>query len=255
MVSLSIVIFGNLTWTAHVHGQPLTSSCPAISQIPPVLTLASFKSLVLVLTTNSICVGHSDATFIEMAESRGGKLLSQRNEVVSYLDRHCKPCIRHKECELLVNEEVCTVCNNYRSNLRAMLSRFLKSKASVHHKTNIRYMNSCQKRARLLIAKAALRNKQRQLGRLKTKLKELTKKQGVEISDGLSGDFSDVIRDYDGEIKKLPANNFKRVFWEQQVSYLSTHHAIAMDYHNRCQQSGPKANAAEGGTLCLFVGA
>ena len=98
IVSVSVVISSNLTWTAHVHGQPLTCG----SQIPPVLSLASFMPLVDLVTTSRICAGHSDSTFIEMARTRGGKLLSQTNEVVAYLDEHWEPCIRHKNCELLV---------------------------------------------------------------------------------------------------------------------------------------------------------
>ena len=47
-------------------------------------------------------------------------------------------------------------------------------------------MNSHQKRARILMAKAALHNKQRQLSRMKAKLKELTKKEGVKITNDLS---------------------------------------------------------------------
>ena len=198
-----------------MHGQPVTS----VSQISPVLSLESFKSLVSLLTASRICAGHSDSTFVEMARARGGKLMSQKNEVVSYLDEHCEPCIRHRNCELLVSEEVCcSICADYRSNLRAMYSRFRKGAAAVHPKTNIRYMNTRQKKARLLMAKAALRNKQRQLSRMKAKLKELTKKEGVEISEELSHDLSGVIGEYGKEIRKLPANDFKRILWEQQVS-------------------------------------
>ena len=120
-----------------------------------------------------------------------------------------------------IGASVCSACADYRSNLRAMHSRFRKRATEVHPKTNIRYMNSHQKRARLLMAKAALRNKQRQLSRMKAKLKELTKKEGVEITDDLSQDLSGVMSDYGKEIKRLPANDFKRILWEQQVSYLS----------------------------------
>ena len=119
-----------------------------------------------------------------------------------------------------IGASVCSACADYRSNLRAMHSRFRKRATEVHPKTNIRYMNSHQKRARLLMAKAALRNKQRQLSRMKAKLKELTKKEGVEITDDMSQDLSGVMSDYGKEIKRLPANDFKRILWEQQVSYL-----------------------------------
>ena len=260
VVTLSLVVSENLSWTAHVHGQMVNPAvCCATSHIPPVLTLELFKALVLVLTTNNICAGHSDSTFVEMAETRGGKFLSQRKEVVSYLDKHLEPCIRHKECELLVKGAiVCSVCENYRSNLRAMYSSYTrKNKRPIHSKTNLRYMSSHQKRARMLQVKAALHNKRRQLERVRKKVAELTEKQGVEISDDLSGDFNDVIKDHDEEIKKLPANSFKRVFWEQQVSNNKLHkHAVNVLLQlPRCRQNVQRGNQAEDGILCLCVGA
>ena len=220
LVSMSLIISSNLTWTIHVHGQMLNpENCAATSDIPQDLTLESFKALISTLMKCNICAGHDDAKFIEMAEARGGKLQSQTNQVVSYLDSLCKPCIRHRECELLVKEVLCTVCKNYRSNLRAMYSSYIKKKGKLtHRKTNVRYLSPRQKRARLVTMKAALRNKQRQLDRVRKKLTELTEKHGVEVTDNLSGDFSGIIKDYDEEIKQLPIKDFKRVFWEQQVS-------------------------------------
>ncbi len=57
----------------------------------------------------------------EMAEARGG---NQTNQVVSYLDSLCKPCIRHRECELLVKEVLCTVCKNYRKGPCILVTKY-----------------------------------------------------------------------------------------------------------------------------------
>lgn len=227
IISMSLIVHLNLTWMVHVHGKMVNPAmCSVFSNIPSTLTYDAFKILVSIMMSSNVCAGNPDACFVEMAETRKGKFLSPNKELVCYLDDYCVnkdgkpyPCtIRHVKCELLVKDALCLVCHKYRSNLRAMYSSYTKKKNVVTcSKTNLRYLHSPQKRARMLRMKAVLLNKERQISRLREKLNDLTNEHGVEVTKELKDDFSGVIKDYDPEIKKLPAQHFKRVFWEQQV--------------------------------------
>ena len=192
LVSVSLVVHFDLAWVVHAHGHvvdPLLSS--VLSDLPSTLTIHAFQVLVSRIVSSKVCKGHPDANFVAMAKSHNGKFLSPKKDLVCYLDSYSSveqngiiyPCtVRHAKCELLVKEKVCIVCNNYRSNLRAMYSNFTKNNntVSVASRRNIRYMSSPQKRAKMLKMKAVLFNRQRQLKRLKAKLKVLTDKHGIE---------------------------------------------------------------------------
>lgn len=82
IISISLVIFSDLTWVLHVHEKVLTKSiCPVIGSIPQRLTLNAFESLLSILTKCDICIGHHDAAFIEMAEAKKGQFFSPAKQV------------------------------------------------------------------------------------------------------------------------------------------------------------------------------
>ncbi len=83
--------------------------------------------------------------------------------------------------------------------------------------TNLRYMQTPQKERRIRALKQALRNKQRRLQRIEAKLHVLTKQSGVQIDADLQNDFKSIIDSNQDDIGRLPVDDFKRVFWQQQV--------------------------------------
>ena len=74
LVSMSLIISSNLTWTIHVHGQMLNpENCAATSDIPQDLTLESFKALtgISTLVKCNICAGHDDMNTIFVIKMNG----------------------------------------------------------------------------------------------------------------------------------------------------------------------------------------
>ncbi len=53
---------------------------------------------------------------------------------------------------------------------------------------------------------------------LQQKLRTLTENDGVEVSHDMQLDLQKVIECHNPEVQKLPMDDCKRVFWEQQVS-------------------------------------
>lgn len=63
----------------------------------------------------------------------------------------------------------------------------LSNKVNKH--TNLRYLRSPQKVQRIKALRSALRNKQRQLQRLRKKLELLTYKEGLDVPEDLQQDI------------------------------------------------------------------
>ena len=80
---------------------------------------------------------------------------------------------------------------------------------------NTRFFTTPQRRAHLQALRKAIRNKNRQLKRLKLKLEKIVENDSVEVDEGLSEDLQMIVED--------PSNvasvkdEFKRIFWDQQV--------------------------------------
>ena len=215
----------DFTWNVHVHDHLLDRTRVAsLREIPDHLDVQAFQSLVNLLDTLYLCRGNADVRYVEMLEHKRDNVIFSSGSVVAYLDNKLKhqKTVRHHSCSLLVmNEKTkCHACWSYRDNLRAIYSNFCKSK-EFSKKTNFRYLSSPQKNRRLKLVRNALKNKQRQLNNLRKKLKAVTEKQGVIVSDlALQADIEKVIAKHGQDISKLPADNFRRIFWEQQVHYL-----------------------------------
>lgn len=228
VVTRSLIVSQDLSWMVHVHGHKLDPiRCSSTLSIPAELGLEDFKELVAVVTGSNVCAGNPDERFVEMAESRKGKFLSPSKEVVSFLDSgRCvtvggvthTSTIRHCRCELLVaNTSVrCKCCSRYRSSLRSMHSNYMKER-SVNPAVNLRYMQTPQKVMRIRALKNALRNKQRRLQRVKAKLQVITRQSGIQIDNDLQKDLRGIIDGSQDDIERLASDDFKRVFWQQQV--------------------------------------
>lgn len=229
VVARSLIVNKDFTWVVHVHGHKLGPlKCSVTSAIPLKLGLDDFKKLADVVTGSSICIGNPDERFIKMSESRKGEFLSPSKEVVSFLDSgRCitvgsvthTSTIRHCHCELLVasTSSRCKTCSRYRSNLRAMYSNYCKAKSDSAIGANLRYMQTPQKDRRIRALKNALRNKQRKIQRLKAKLQAITRENGVQVDSGLWNGLRSIVECNQDSINRLATDDFKRVFWQQQV--------------------------------------
>ena len=179
------------------------------------------------LNNLNVCVGQPDTKFVDVCAAKNGKILSHNKQVVAYLDSTAcvsdgqmyTKTVRHAGCEMLVLGSCCNKCAGYRDNLRAISRnhslRKTQTKYSKH--TNLRYMRSPQKECRLRVLQQSLHNKKRQLQRLKSKLKKLMAKEGLEISEELQSDLQLVICHHRSQIEELSSNDFRKIFWKQQV--------------------------------------
>ena len=126
--------------------------------------------------------------------------------------------IRHKDCLLLLlSSDMCSVCDKYRNTLRAMLCRQNKKSLlrSPHPKMNKRFFRTPQRRRHFQSLRKTLRNQNRQLKRLKSRLERVVMSDGVEVDDALSRDLKMVMDDPDND--EYVKGQFKKIFWEQQV--------------------------------------
>ena len=122
VVTHSLTISNDLSWTAVVHGHQVNSTkCVPLSDVPNRLNSESLKILVEKLDSCRVCPGHPDKNFVEMVMSKKGKLTSiNGKQVVATIDSAAlvqlngdlyNQTVKCKSCEILTNDTyVCTVC-------------------------------------------------------------------------------------------------------------------------------------------------
>ena len=199
-----------------------------LSAFPSALNTSVLLSLINTLHTSNICLGNHDITFITLARQKKRKFLSTNGQIVAILeDLFCFVAngeikcstIRHINCHILLAKEkvTCLPCTNYRNTLHALVSKSIKQvhgslRPSSH--TNARFLRTPQRRMHLEILRKAIWNKNRQLKRLRVRLNALLEgKDSICEDKDLSSDIEKVIKNH----TMLEKDEFKQMFWEQQV--------------------------------------
>lgn len=222
IISKLLIIYRDKSWKIYVANHLITPNNTILNPFSSNLTTDELTNLLDVLHNANICSGNSDRQFIELAKKKKGTFLSIDGHVIASLEEcynvaNREECftIRHVQCNVLLAKEetVCPSCRNYRSTLRALVSKSVKSPVLRLH-TNPRFLRTPQRRAHLAILQRAIRNKNMQLKRLRTKLSSLLEcNSTVSIDEKLSNDIQTVIDNH----KEIEKDDFKRIFWEQQV--------------------------------------
>ena len=76
-----------MTWTVHVHGCQLASSPHSpLSPLPEKVSPSTLAGLVNLLDRAYLYPGHPDKNFLDMANSRKGKLTSTDGKVTAFID-------------------------------------------------------------------------------------------------------------------------------------------------------------------------
>lgn len=70
-------------------------------------------------------------------------------------------------------------------------------------------------------ARRTIQNRDRKLAKMKLQLDTLTSVKGVELGNDMHEDIVSIIQKHHPEIESLPMSDFRRVFWNQQVLFLS----------------------------------
>lgn len=155
----SLTVLPNYTWKVHVHGKIINvTECLALKEFPTLISSPSLMNRILIQLNNlEVCAGNPDDHFLQMADSRNGVFKNSANEVAAYVDAFAPistegvvhdRTIRTGRCEGLVKELTkCVACNNYRSTLRSLYSRWSSRQTSdpgqhtaVSSHTNYRYI-------------------------------------------------------------------------------------------------------------------
>ena len=161
MVTLCLTINNDLTWVVHVHGhnvKPKITARPPLSSIPEKLTTVSFQALFGLLNTCTVCPGHPDELFEDMAKGKKGKFLSVQGKLVTFEDegfvidlngKKYMRTIRTSQCDIPIHGGKCEPCSQFRPTLRAMHSRWVKKPQSPKTPKKYTYLNTPEKLKKL----------------------------------------------------------------------------------------------------------
>ena len=146
-----VTVQRDLTWKILVHGHEFNPHhIPHIpSQIQSACLLQQLLSNIQHLC---VCAGHPDEHFLEMAESKKGRLLSSKGTIAAYIDRNAAvelngqtyaATLRASKCRLLTSASKCPDCVAYRDTIRSMHHRWKKSssKSSLHSTSTSSHVN------------------------------------------------------------------------------------------------------------------
>ena len=247
IVTHSVTIYEDRTWIAFVHGRQIDGNkSPPLSSIPNILDEKSLENLLSKMDQCTVCPGHPDNRFVEMALSKRGKLMSKNGkDVVGFVDKYAPVClngdmynstVRNSECEIIVNGGKCEKCVSYRDTLRKAYHRWLKNKqrspgrhTSTTSKTNFRYLNTPEKLLRYKKLKDRSRAAER---RLSDVIAKQTQDKGVILEPDIHNDIEGIMEEKTAEIREnYPEDSFRRLFWEQQLNALKTKEKRQLRWH------------------------
>lgn len=242
VVILTFIVKHDKSWSLCVHGTDVTiSRCPAIGFLVPLVDSLSINELLQKLDKLSVCPGHPDKHFMEMAmekESGDHSIAIDESSDFSLNGSLYGSTLRVKSCHMLVTVGKCSACVSHRGTIRKMYSRWKKSKfgtpsrhTSTHSHTNFRHLTTFQKRQRMNLMRARLNSAERQLVNLKKKIEASTEARGVIVDADLHQDLADIMEEHTASIhEEFPEGSFRRLFWDQQREALKVE-ARQMRWH------------------------
>jgi hypothetical protein len=241
-VAISVSVHEDSSWLLHVHGNLIQQHSLSMPQVPSLLdSVSTLESVLLFLSSCSICCGNCDEAYSPLIESRKGKFVDSSgiilvgiyhgkffalhcigSNVVAYVDG--KGTIRSSKCSYLISKisARCSECAKHRRILNAMLHRVKNTQhvtqpSNSSISTNYRYLNSAEKLSRLHLLHDSLRISQSKVVYLKSKLMRLMDDRSVSVDSKLH-DLSSIMEDENVHIcEKYKPGTFQRVFWEQQI--------------------------------------
>ena len=236
-IIITLVVKDDLSWTLHVHDrciQPL--QCTVLKHFPTIATPSKLNEMLQHIDRLSVCPGHPDEHFIQMAKQKksvkDGQTLVRVDDFgdVSLNGQLYSATLRTSTCEMLVACGKCPRCVSYRPSLRKMYNRWWKSTAAsptVHTRsdshTNFRYLTTPQKKRRMESLRARVSSAELKVARLLKKIKASIGTKGVEVDRDLHEDLSKIMEDNTQAIhEQFPEGSFKRLFWEQQRDALNS---------------------------------
>jgi len=218
-----LLIQDNLTWQVYVADHLVPSQSLILKDAPLRVSRDSLPDLLNTVAKANVCTGSYEQRYIILAHARKGKFLSMSGKTVAYLDEsfcvyidgvEYSSTIRHRDCQLLIDDLMCTPCYGFRNTLRSLAYKSTKltlRTPSIY--TNLRFLKTPQKIAHLMSLRRAIKIKNRQLKQLRMKLNVLVEKDGVQVDEQFQKDLVKVADVH----SVMEEDEFKKIFWQQQV--------------------------------------
>ena len=236
VVTHSITIHDDLTWTATVHGHKVDNKkSPLLSAVPNELNENSLGNLLRKLDQCRVCPGHPDKHFIEMVSSKRGTCKGRNGkDIIAVVDKYAPvtlngevydATVRNSQCEIIISGAKCEKCVSYRDYLRKAYHRWIKTKqtspsrrTSSTSKANFRYLDTPEKEQRYKKLKRRSRETER---KLRDTIERLTQENGVSMEPDMQNDLESIMEEKTAEVRNMyPENSLRRIFWEQQLNAL-----------------------------------
>ena len=225
IISRLILIQRDMKWKVYVFDHLVSMENDILAQYNSTTTSDVILPLIYTLNNAFLCPGNVDSHIIQLAHDRKGSFQSQQGQMIAVLEENVIlnvdneqyfATVRHVQCEIVTSTlTICTVCQSYRNALRALASRAKRLSLQVGLHTNVRYLRTPQRSAYIKSLQTAIRTKQRHLQRIKVKLNHLMASNScIRVDNDLTSDISKVIEN----TEVLLDDEFKRIFWEQQVA-------------------------------------
>ena len=246
-VTHCLTITSDLRWTLSVHGKKIDAHvCPLLTKIPATLNKkSSLQQLLSLLENSTVCPGHPEEQFIEMAKEKKGKLLSKDGKMVARVDDFSPVILNSKvyqqtvrvcTCEVLVSSGKCQQCVSYRNTLRKMRHRWTKQKSltptrrqSSRSRVNVRWLNTPEKRNRYRDMKRRIDKQSKEVQRLRIAAAMQT--HGVELEPDMHSDLKGIMNEMTDKIHQEHPDGFRRIFWDQQLKALETDNPKQLRWH------------------------
>ena len=243
VITHTLLVNVDLSWELFVHGHKVDAgNTKVLSSIPfTLISFSSFRQLLDVIQSSTVCTGNPDPHFVGMIVSRKGKLLSPNGEIKAQLDsgfpvangkQTYSKTVRTINCELLVNGEKCINCSKYRCTLRSLHSRYSSANQDASMHTNDRYLKTPQRTEKLKSLRSRCKFMEIEVKRLKTKIQESSDSKGVSVDEPLHQELRGImVQRSDSILKAYPEGSFKRLFWDQQLKAATVMNAAQMRWH------------------------
>ena len=239
-ISKSILIRSDLHWVVCVNGKVANNS-PTLSSIPKTLSLESFRSVVDIVHRSKICTGFANKKYVDMCREKKGTLYSsKRKGVAAFLhegypiafgDAYTYATVRHTLITLCGHDR-CASCNGYQPTLKAMYSYFKKHSSTTsstpHSKSNIRFFSTPVRLRQSRLLRQSLYMQKRKVKRLDSRLELATAQEGIELHDD---DLQGVVDGFQSDIDLMNEDDFRKIFWTQQVTIYTVHTCIHVHVH------------------------
>ncbi len=242
IITHSLRVNADLSWKLTVHGHEVTpTSTTLLSNIPEHINASTIMNLLSILEKCSICPGNCDERFVDMVNAHKGKLLARSGEVRAYCESgfpvSCggsvvSTTVRTSACPIITPQGRCSLCNDYRKQLRMSHSRWIKKTQDSPQKfANDRFLTTPQRKKKMKSLQTRAVTEQEVI-RLRGRIEKSTSTNGVMVDVPLHESLNSIMSEHNDSIEKqFPEGTFRPLFWEEQIKAAKATNARQMRWH------------------------